>query len=626
MADVQARLAGVDRPDLARSVEPVVEGSMVRVYREGMSFFIFLTIYKPLEYARGAGRGLLQHDVDSSIPSSGNSRSENFHSNPGKCSGFFFRLLTGKLIRDHSVSGSSRIDFSDPEVHKLQSPICSNAGEKGFPSMTKRKSNIPLSGFPRKGMFKSKEEVDAYFASEKIQCLLCGRWFEHIGGTHMIRKHGISADEYREMYGLPWGRGLSGKRNREKRIKQGKKYWGEGITSDMEQVRRKARKARRRPPQPYQRDYYSKTLSASRVSKPKYGREDMAAVLDRMRKQQRSLRDVCQDPDAPSLPTVKHFAKKHPEFEEKIKRTYYSLPPKLQVGSGYISPRLEMMCKRMLTEGMSLGKITKALDLSFPAVKKILQRDPEGLRLLEDRAPTRWGDEDFERILDRVRIEQRIVHDVCGDPDLPSFAVFVRYVRKHPEFKEKVKQAYYTLPYSLQVKARVVSPRFNVDCQRLRATGMRVKKIGRALGVSFDPVKRVLEESPEGFRPLLVIGSSKWRPEDYEALLDRMEKEQRTLKDVCGDPDLPSIASWRLFKRKHPGFVEKHRRVVFSQPYQMQIEAGVISPGLLREVKRLGAKGLTSKAISEKLGIGQNEVEMLARKARKRPPAGRDQD
>ncbi len=491
--------------------------------------------------------------------------------------------------------------------------------------MKKRKSNIPLAGFPREGIFKTKEEVDAYFASEKIQCLLCGRWFENIGGSHMIQSHGISAEDYREMYGLPWRRGLSGTRLHQTSVKHGKKRSREVNMPDQKKANRMAIEAKRKPRQPYLRDYYSKMFSASCMSRQKYGREDMEAVLDRMRKQQRALADVCRDPDMPSHPILKKFAKKHPKFEEELKRAYYSLPHTLQVRSGCISPRLEMTCKRMLAEGMSLVKITRALDLSFHAVKGILQRDPEGLRLLEDHAPTRWGDEDFERILDRVRIEQRIVNDVCGAPDLPSFPVLVRYVRKHPEFKEKIKQAYYTLPYSLQLKVRMVSPRFSVDCQRLRTTGMRVKKIGRALGVSFDPVKKVLEESPEGFRPLLATGSSKWRPEDYEALLDRMEKEQRTLKDVCGDPDLPSLRSWYSFKRKHPGFVEKHRRVVFNQPYHMQIEAGVISPGLFREFKRLRAKELTCKAISEELGVGQNEVETLARKARKRPSAGRDQ-
>ncbi len=68
----------------------------------------------------------------------------------------------------------------------------------------------------------------------------------------------------------------------------------------------------------------------------------------------------------------------------------------------------------MLARGMGLVKIAKALGLSFYAAKGILKRGREGLRLLEEEGPTRWRDEDFERFLDRMRIEHRTVAEVCG--------------------------------------------------------------------------------------------------------------------------------------------------------------------------------------------------------------------
>ncbi len=137
----------------------------------------------------------------------------------------------------------------------------------------------------------------------------------------------------------------------------------------------------------------------------------------------------------------------------------------------------------------------------------------------------------------------------------------------------------------------------------------------RALLVA--PVRRALEAAPGGFQPFIIAGSSKWRPEDYETLLGRMEKEQRTLADVCGDPDLPGLTSWYHFRRKHPEFMEKLRQVVYRQPYQMKIKASIVSPGLLREVHRLRSKGLTYKAISEELGIKKSAVKMLGQRTRK---------
>lgn len=55
--------------------------------------------------------------------------------------------------------------------------------------------------------FKTKEEVEEYFSGDRIECLICGRWLRAVGGKH-LKVHGISVDEYKNYYGLPWGRGL----------------------------------------------------------------------------------------------------------------------------------------------------------------------------------------------------------------------------------------------------------------------------------------------------------------------------------------------------------------------------------------------------------------------------------
>jgi rubrerythrin len=37
---------------------------------------------------------------------------------------------------------------------------------------------------------------------ERVQCHLCGRWLKLVGGSHLVRKHGITAAEYRELFHL----------------------------------------------------------------------------------------------------------------------------------------------------------------------------------------------------------------------------------------------------------------------------------------------------------------------------------------------------------------------------------------------------------------------------------------
>lgn len=50
--------------------------------------------------------------------------------------------------------------------------------------------------------FTTRAQVDEYIASDLIECLECGKKFQFLG-AHLQRKHDISCDEYRELWGLP---------------------------------------------------------------------------------------------------------------------------------------------------------------------------------------------------------------------------------------------------------------------------------------------------------------------------------------------------------------------------------------------------------------------------------------
>jgi hypothetical protein len=55
--------------------------------------------------------------------------------------------------------------------------------------------------------FKARREIENYFSGATIECLLCRRHFKRLQ-THLAAKHQMSADEYKERFGLPWTRGL----------------------------------------------------------------------------------------------------------------------------------------------------------------------------------------------------------------------------------------------------------------------------------------------------------------------------------------------------------------------------------------------------------------------------------
>lgn len=73
-----------------------------------------------------------------------------------------------------------------------------------------------VSGFPVKPTKFSKQEIDEYFSGEKIQCLLCGRQFKSLS-IHLLKIHSVTGDEYRDLYGLPWMRGLTSSEYRDRR-------------------------------------------------------------------------------------------------------------------------------------------------------------------------------------------------------------------------------------------------------------------------------------------------------------------------------------------------------------------------------------------------------------------------
>lgn len=55
--------------------------------------------------------------------------------------------------------------------------------------------------------FETLEEVKDYFNQDKIQCLLCGKYFQNLG-LHLNLSHAMPVEEYQDMFNLPRTKGL----------------------------------------------------------------------------------------------------------------------------------------------------------------------------------------------------------------------------------------------------------------------------------------------------------------------------------------------------------------------------------------------------------------------------------
>ncbi len=433
-----------------------------------------------------------------------------------------------------------------------------------------RKSCKILPGYPWKGKYGTKEEIEAYFAGREIQCLLCGHWFKQITPVHLASIHGATADEYRKRYGLPLSGEMSGKLT-------GK---GRKVPDEEERAR-------------------------------KWRRKDYETILQRMRDQKRVVSDVCNDPDTPGITSWFYYARKHPEFGEKARRIHYSLSYPTQIKNKDISPRFRLDCQRLRARGMSREKIANTLGVSSKPVKRVL-RDYDANNDVSDFAyPRKVRRDVYEKTLERMRVQGRTLTDVCKDVDLPSMKTCKVYSRRRPDFLKKVHRLHHKLPYATQLAIRDVSPQFRVDCQRLRARNMGLEKIASILGVSKKAVSRVLRDFDFSYD---FHGPLKWRRKDYEAVLDKMSDQKRTFTDVCGDPGMPSAKAWALYAKSHPEFAERAREIQYSLPYPLQFQSGDVSPKFRVECRRMREEGMSSREIAKALGVSANLVRKETKK------------
>ncbi len=456
-----------------------------------------------------------------------------------------------------------------------------------------------LPSFPIEGQFKTMKEVDDYLSEDKIQCLLCGRYFHIISTLHLNRIHHMTADEYRELYGIPWNRALIGTTYHEKCVISGKKLVASGKL-------RPPRKGEILAP----KRSWPRPRSACVVDDMKrWRRGDYEAVLEKMLDQQRTFGDVCGDPDLPGMTACCRYKTEHPEFVARLQEVNHRLPYPLQAVARIMSPRFRIDCERLFARGMTKKDIAGQLGVSRGLVMRILRRSDEERRPARKKV-RKYTREDFEAILNRVGEQRRSLRDVSGDPDLPSSDAWKNDVKKHPEFTAKLLAAYHSMPYSFQGKVQNFSHDFRIDCERLRARGMSHKNIARKFGVSDPTVRRALRE----FNKKMGLDKpAKWRRNDFEAILNRIREERRSLREVCGDPDLPSLDSWAAYIKKHPEFTAKRLAVYHSLPYAFQGKVKNFSPDFRIDCERLRARGMSYEAIARKFGVSVPSVVRVLR-------------
>ena len=235
----------------------------------------------------------------------------------------------------------------------------------------RKKSAYP--GFPWKAKLITKNEIDEYFSNpEGIQCLLCGRIYKSLNG-HLQIIHGISHEEYRARYGLPWRRGLVSPKvsNRlsdllTKRIKNGSFKPKPDNKASIKRILAGGR----RKDQPFLTGIKAEKAKGLSKKNIKYSRKDFENVLSVMLERKIALREACMDKGLPPTPTVLSYAESHPGFRKKLLDTYYALPYVVQARADMFSPQFYEDLRRLKGKGLTAKEIGKKLGVSHKTVQK----------------------------------------------------------------------------------------------------------------------------------------------------------------------------------------------------------------------------------------------------------------
>ena len=236
-----------------------------------------------------------------------------------------------------------------------------------------KKSEInSLPGFPWKGKFTTKGEIDRYFSDpDGIQCLLCGRFFQNLSG-HLWITHGISHEQYRERYGLPWRKGLVSRHVSKglssiltKRIKNGSFK----PTPDNKAAVKKILAGGLRKDQPYLTRIKAEKAKGLSKKNIRHRRKDFEKVLSVMLKNKIALREACMDENLPASSLVLGYAESNPGFRKKLVDTYYALPYEIQARTRMFSPQFYEDLKRLKAKGLPNTEIGRQLGISDKTVK-----------------------------------------------------------------------------------------------------------------------------------------------------------------------------------------------------------------------------------------------------------------
>ena len=235
-----------------------------------------------------------------------------------------------------------------------------------------RNSTFPPHYFPWLGSFKTMEEVNEYFDQDTLTCLICGKEC-HSLHKHVAAAHGLPADEYKELYDIPWTRGLISSTLREKQAAIMNQQRADGIIPHSPSPEHLAKLCRvgiknRRPITQAARNANSKHALSEHGRTERWGKKDCEEYLRRI-KTGRTVTEVGKDPDMPCREVFDTYKRENPAFDQKFEKAWNALPFSLQARAQRTGERFRQRLVELRLQNFTWPHIARIMDVKEGTVR-----------------------------------------------------------------------------------------------------------------------------------------------------------------------------------------------------------------------------------------------------------------
>jgi hypothetical protein len=182
-------------------------------------------------------------------------------------------------------------------------------------------------------------------------------------------------------------------------------------------------------------------------------------------------------------------------------RDRYGLPWRKGLVSRSVSKGLSSILTKRIKNGTFIPKPDNKAAVEKIRAGGIRKDQPYLTRIKAEKARglskknIRHRRKDYERVLSVMRQKKVVLQEACMDKNLPASSGVLGYAESNPEFRKKLMDTYYALPYDVQARAGMFSPQLYEDLKKLKAKGLPNTEIGKQLGISYKTVKIRLERT-----------------------------------------------------------------------------------------------------------------------------------